>query len=232
MKTLGIIGGIGPESTVDYYRLITTRYREKETEGNYPSIIINSINLKVMLRMISAGALTDLVKFLIGEVQRLARAGANFGLFASNSPHLVFDELSRASPIPLLSIVETTCETAKTKGHQKLGLFGTRFTMQARFYRDVFAREGITVVTPTDEEQSYIHEKYMTELVNGVFSPETRRTLVEIVAQMTERERVDGIILGGTELPLILREVSTSPVPFLDTARIHAEAAAVKMLAA
>jgi len=126
MRTLGIIGGIGPESTVDYYRLIIAAYREQKQDGSYPAIIINSIDLNKIRDLVTAGALADLTEYLVAEVQRLARAGADFGLLAANTPHIVFDDIRRQSPIPLLSIVEATCEAAKSTRAEKTRVTGNK----------------------------------------------------------------------------------------------------------
>ena len=230
MKTLGIIGGIGPESTMDYYRQIIAAYREQKQDGSYPPIIINSIDLNKVRDLVTANVLTDLTAHLVAEVRRLARAGADFGLLAANTPHIVFDDLRRRSPIPLISIVEATCDAAKALSLKKLGLLGTRFTMQGRFFSDVFARAGITLTVPAADEQDYVHDKYMDELVNGIFLPETREGLLDIIGRLRKRERIDGVILGGTELPLILRDVSGQDIPFLDTTQIHVRAAVAQML--
>ncbi len=230
MKTLGIIGGIGPESTVDYYRLIVAAYREQRQDGSYPAIIINSIDLNKLRDLVTANALADLSEYLVAELQRLARAGADFGLLAANTPHIVFDDIRRQSPIPLLSIVEATCEAAKALGLKRLGLLGTRFTMQGRFYPDVFSAAAITLAVPTEDEQAYVHDKYMGELVNGIFLPETRERLLEIVDRLRGREGIEGAILGGTELPLLLRDAASRDIPFLDTTRIHVRSAVAQML--
>jgi aspartate racemase len=230
MKTVGIIGGIGPESTVDYYRLIIAAYREQRQDGSYPAIIINSIDLNKVRDLVTANALADLTEYLAAEVQRLARAGADFGLLAANTPHIVFDDIHQQSPIPLLSIVEATCEAAKALALRRLGLLGTRFTMQGRFFPDVFARAGMTLAVPTADEQDYVHDKYMDELVNGIFLPATREGLLEIIGRLRKREHIDGVILGGTELPLILRGVPGQDIPFLDTTQIHVRAAVAQML--
>jgi aspartate racemase len=223
MKIVGIVGGIGPESTIEYYRFIIARYREQQTDGSYPSIIINSIDLTKVLTWAAANELEALSDFLVGEIERLARAGADFGALASNTPHLVFDELRRRSPIPLISIVEATAGAAQTLGLKRVGLFGTGFTMKANFYPDIFARAGMTIIVPAEAEQGYIHEKYMTDLVNGIILPETRERLLAIVDQMKARDEIDGLILGGTELPLILRDAEHNGIPFLDTTKIHVE---------
>jgi len=230
MKTVGIIGGIGPESTVEYYRLIIASYREQKQDGSYPSILINSIDLKKMLDLIGANELAKVTEYLVDEVQRLARAGADFGLLASNTPHIVFDEIRRQSPIPLVSIVEATCEAAQALGLKRVGLFGTRFTMQGRFYPDVFSKEGITLAVPEQDEQEYIHDKYMSELVNGIILPETRERLLMIVDRLKERQGIQGLILGGTELPLILRDVLDRGIPFLDTTKIHVKRIVAQLL--
>lgn len=230
MKTVGIIGGVAPESTIEYYRLLIALYREKKRDGSYPPIIINSIDMKKMLDFITAKDLAGVTEYLLGEIKKLEKAGADFGLMASNTPHIVFEDIRRQSPIPLISIVEAACEAAYASRLRKVGLFGTRFTMQGRFYPEVFSRQGIALITPGLEDQEYIHEKYMSELVNGVFLAETRARLLTIVERMKERDGIQGLILGGTELPLILRDVSDRGIPFLDTTRIHVERVIAHML--
>lgn len=230
MKTLGIIGGIAPESTIEYYRLIIALYREQKRDGSYPPIIINSIDLKKMLDLISARELAGVTEYLLGEVTKLAHAGADLGLLASNTPHIVFEDIRRQSPIPLVSIVEATCQATQALALKRVGLLGTRFTMQGRFYPEVFSRQGITLRVPDLDDQDYIHDKYMSELVHGVFRDETRQRLLAIVDRLIEREGIQGLILGGTELPLILRDVSHRGIPFLDTTRIHVERAVAQML--
>jgi aspartate racemase len=224
MKTLGIVGGIGPEATVDYYRSLIRMWRVQRMDGSAPSILVNSIDLKKMLDLIAANKLSEVTAYLSGEIERLVRAGADVGLLAANSAHIVFDELQRRSSIPLISIVEATREAAEGLGLRRLGLFGIRLTMQGRFYPDVFSKAGISLIVPGENEQAYIHDKYMNELVNGVFLPETRDQLLTIVDRLAKQEHVQGLILAGTELPLILRDTN-SEIPFLDTTQIHVKAA-------
>jgi len=230
MKTVGIIGGIGPESTIDYYRAILAAYCEQRTDRSNPSIIINSIDLDKAREMFENNQIDAIVTYLTTELHRLSAAGAHFGVLSANTPHMVFDQLRQQSPIPLISIVEATCGAAKAMGLTKLGLLGTRFTMQGRFYPDVFSREGIQLVAPDPEEQAYIHEKYFAELVKGIFLPETRQRLLDIVNCMKERDYIEGVILAGTELPLILRGTAKPVVPFLDTTQIHVQAIVKELL--
>lgn len=230
MKRLGIVGGIAPESTVEYYRLIVAEYRARVTDGSYPPLVINSIDMNRMRGLIEAGELGLLVEYLLEEVRRLADAGAEFAFLASNTPHIVFDELERRSPVPLLSIVRAARDATVALGLKKVGLLGTRFTMGSRIYPEVFAEAGVEVVTPDEADQGYVHERYMGELIHGVFLPETREGLLAVIDRLNERERVEGLILGGTELPLILPAAEGRAMPFLDTTRIHAERAVAEMI--
>jgi aspartate racemase len=230
MKTLGIIGGLGPESTVDYYQKIIALYRERTGEGRYPEFIINSINLRKGLDFMDADDLPGMADYLLEGIGKLARAGADFGLISANTPHIVFDQLEPRSPIPLISIVEATCASAKARNLKRLGLFGTRYTMRGAFYAKVFSREGIELLIPEPNDQDYIHEKYMNELIPGKFLPETRAGLLAIVDRLKAKSDIDGVILAGTELPLTLRDADHNGVPFLDTTKIHVEAAVDEML--
>ena len=230
MATIGIIGGIGPESTIEYYRQIISLYREERSDGNYPSIFINSINIKRMLDMIAAGELEQTARFLSDEVETLARAGSSFGLIAANTPHIVFDRVQAASGIPLISIVEETCREAKALGLRRVALFGTTFTMRGRFYEKIFEKEAIEIVTPSADDESYIHENYMTELVHGVVLDETKAGLLGIVSRLKAEQKIEGLILGGTELSLILKDGDDAEIPILDTTRIHARSAVRELL--
>lgn len=230
MKTVGIIGGIGPESTIEYYRSIIASYRRQQPDGSAPSIILNSISVQELLAMMNRDDLPAVIDYLVPEIKRLAAAGANFALIAANTPHIVFDEVQRSSPIPLLSIVEATCAEAKTRAIKRAGLLGTRFTMQASFYPNVFSREGIALVMPDAGEQAYIHDKYVNELLKDVFLPTTRERLLEIIRRMREQGQIECVVLAGTELPLILSQGEAAGIPLLDTTKIHVEAAVARLL--
>ena len=224
MKIIGMIGGIGPESTIDYYKRLLDGAQKRNPGGPAPSIIINSIDLQKGLDLLGANKLDELTEYIVPEVIRLKNTGAEFGFLAANSPHIVFDDIARRSPIPLVSIVEATCVKAKARGFKKLGLFGTRFTMHGRFYPDTFTREGLQLTVPTADEQDYIHDKYINELIPGKFFPETRDGLLAIATRMKKEHGIQGLILGGTELPLILTDSSLLGIPFLDTMQIHVDA--------
>ena len=230
MKTLGIIGGLGPESTIDYYERIIALYRERTRDGSYPRFFIISVDLKRGLDFMEAGDLAGMAAYLLDGIVRLTDAGADFALISANTPHIVFDEVASKSPIPLISIVEATCAAAKALGLTQLALLGTRYTMQATFYPKVFSREGIQLLVPEPNDQDYIHDKYMNELVPGKFLAETRAGLLAIVDRMKAKSDIDGVILAGTELPLILSEPDRNGIPFLNTTKIHVKAAVTEML--
>lgn len=230
MKTVGLIGGIGPESTVEYYRFIIEAYRPLTDDGSYPSIIINSVNLTKLIALVTTNQLEKLTDELVSEVEKLAKAGAGFAAFASNTPHIVFDAVQSRSRIPLLSIVEATCKKVQQLGFTRVGLFGTRFTMQGRFYPEVFSLRGIDLIMPNEEDQAYIHEKYMSELLNNIFLPETRDRMIEIANNLKEQHAIEGLILGGTELPLLLRDAELARMTLLDTTRIHVDAIVSEMI--
>jgi aspartate racemase len=232
MKTLGIIGGIGPESTIEYYRLLIGRYREQAKDRHYPSMVLNSIDLQRLRDWFDAGQWSRVTEYLVAELKRLAQAGADFALLAANTPHIVFDDVQRQSPLHLLSIVAAARREAQRLGLRKLGLFGTGFTMQARFYPDEFEKAGLTIVLPEPDAQAYIHRKYMDELVEGVFLPETRDQLLKIVDHLRQQQGIQGLILGGTELPLILKGPEHDGLPLLDTTRLHVEEAVARLLEA
>ena len=223
-KMIGMIGGLGPESTIDYYRRLLEAYAARYPEQGALPIMINSLDVKKGLAMVGANQLKELTDYLLEGIGRLAKAGATCGLISANTPHIVFDELAGKSPIPLVSIVEATCAEAKRRKAGKVGLFGTRFTMQAQFYPKVFSREGITLVVPKPEEQEYIHDKYMNELIPGKFLDQTREGLLKIARRLKHEEGIEALVLGGTELPLILTDSSALGIPFLDTTQIHVNA--------
>ena len=229
MKTLGLIGGTGPESTIDYYRLLTAQYREK-ADGASPLVIINSVDLKRMIAWMAADELDKVTDYLAGHFEKLQRAGVDFAALTANTPHIVFDELQQRTSLPLVSIVEAACDRVKSLGIKRVALFGTRYTMQAPFYPKVFSRTDIKLVTPNEEEQAYIHEKYFGELLKDTFLPETRTRFLAIADEMKAREGIEAVILGGTEIPLLLRADEHNGIQLLDTTRIHVDRLIEEML--
>ncbi|MBN1295124.1 MAG: amino acid racemase [Candidatus Latescibacteria bacterium] len=220
MKKIGIIGGLGPESTLVYYKGIIEAFKADCSVKGYPEMSIESIDLWAFTALAEQGK-WDAIADLIGRKCELLRAsGANFGAIATNTPHKVFPQIQAQTSLPLLSIVEATCEYASVKGLRKLGLMGTRFTMESDFYHKVFEPKEITIVTPQENDRNYIHAKLYSEIEFGIVKSETKRQFISIVERLEKTHRIEGLILGCTELPLILKPEDIG-ISYLDTTAIH-----------
>jgi len=222
MKTIGIIGGIGPESTVDYYKEIISAFINNHADLAYPEIIVYSANMNELMEFVNAQEWDRLSEWLLKKIYSIHLAGAEFAAIASNTPHIVFDEIKSKSPIPLLSIVESTCAKAQYMELKNIGLMGTKLTMEADFYKKPFISKGISVVVPSEEEQKFIHHKLFSEIELGILKESTREELLAIAKRMVDENGIDSLILGCTELPLILTK-SQFGIPFLNTTAIHCE---------
>lgn len=176
-----------------------------------------------MLDLIGKGEFEAVSRYLATEVKKLEHAGAEFGVLASNTPHIVFDQVRELSQLPLISIVEATGQKIADTGLKKVALFGTKFTMQGGFYGEVLSKKGIQVLTPDETDQQFIHDKYMGELVKGIILDETRTELIGVIEKMKRKDTVQGLILGGTELPLILGPGDVAGIHVFDTTEIHVE---------
>ncbi|OQX23773.1 MAG: aspartate racemase [Desulfobacteraceae bacterium IS3] len=221
MKKIGIIGGIGPESTLDYYKRIISAFQSQDAD--YPEIIIYSANLTELMQILNANAWGRLTEWLLDKIESLHRAGAEFAVIGSNTPHIVFDELISKSPLPMLSITEETCRKAQFLGLKKLGLLGTKFTMSSDFFKKPFHNKGMSVVVPEEEDQTLIHHRLFSEIELGIIKDSTREELLAIVRRMIAKYGIDSVILGCTELPLILDKDEYEGILFLNTTAIHAE---------
>ena len=228
MTSVGLVGGLGPESTIDYYRRILAEW-QRERPGTSPSIVIDSLDVQHGLHLVGTDR-PGLVEYLLSSLRRLAGAGVDFVGIAANTPHIVFDELASLSPVPIVSIVEVCADEAQQRGLRRLGLLGTGFTMGAPFYPEVFARRGMTVVPPNEKERPWLHDRYIGELLVGTFRDETRDAVVAIVRRLAAEEAIDGVILGGTELPLLLRDSTVAGLPTLDTTALHVAAIVKRLL--
>jgi aspartate racemase len=222
MTTVGLIGGLGPETTIDYYRRIFAAWQATDPTSA-PSLIIDSIDVQKVFRLVASDR-EGLADYLSASVDRLARAGASFGAITANMPHLVFDEVSARSPMPLISIIETCADEARRRGLRCVALLGTRFTMEASIYPDVLRRYDIDVVIPDETERVFIHHHYVNEMLSGVFRDEVRERVVSIVSRLRDAEHVDGVILGGPELTLLLPYETIAEIPALNTTAIHVDA--------
>ena len=222
MKSVGLVGGLGPESTIDYYRRILAAW-ERVEPSTAPSIVIDSLDVQRALRLVATDH-SALIVYLLASLQRLAAAGVDFIAMTANTSHIVFDELAQLSLVPLLSIVEVCAREAQRRRLRRLLLLGTRFTMEAPFYGEVFARDGMTVIVPSDEDRTWVHARYIEQLLKGDFRDATRAEFISLIGRMRDVHGIDGVILGGTELPLLLRADVVSEVPVLDTTALHVDA--------
>lgn len=222
MATVGLVGGLGPESTIDYYRRLLQAW-ERVDPSSAPSIVIDSLDVRRGLHLVEHDrpALTD---YLLASLRRLAGAGVEFAAMTANTPHIVFDELAARSPVPLVSMIEVCADEARRRGLHRLALLGTRFTMEAQFYPTVFARHRIAVLAPGETDRAWIHARYVGELLKGEFRDATRAEFTRLVARLRDEQGIDGVILGGTELPLLLPDAAIAGVPALDTTALHVAA--------
>lgn len=224
MKKIGIIGGMGPEATVDYYKEIINAFKDGSGNLNYPEIIIYSVNLSEFVALMKDKKYDQVVRNLVGKIEGLKRCGAEFAALSANTPHLLFDRINELSPLPLISIVESTCSETITRGFRRPGLFGTGFTMNATFYQDVFEKNGIDVILPGKHDREIIDHKVFSEIELGIFKDETRETLINFIEKMVRQDHIDSLILGCTEFPLILTEPVYAGIPMLNTTKIHVDA--------
>lgn len=222
MTTVGMVGGLGPESTIDYYRRVLEAW-QRDDPSTAPSIVIDSLDVRRGLHLVENDR-PGLTEYLLASLRRLAGAGVDFAVMTANTPHIVFDELAARSPVPLVSIVEVCAEEARRRRLHRLALLGTRFTMEAPFYPAVCARYGIAVVIPNDADRAWIHARYVGELLEGEFRDDTRQQFISLVGRLRKDEDIDGMILGGTELPLLLTTPIIAGVPALDTTALHVAA--------
>ncbi|MFX1519742.1 MAG: aspartate/glutamate racemase family protein [Promethearchaeota archaeon] len=220
VKRIGILGGISYESTIKYYELILRKYYEQKRDYYYPEIVIFSLNFQKFTDFENENNRRKYIQYILKGIDSLEKAGVEFILMAANSPHAVFEELEILSNVPLLSIVKVTAEKAKQEGMKKLLLLGIKFTMQSSFYQNTCKKHGIEVIVPTEDEQNDINRIIFDELVIGIFKNESKNKLLEIIGNY----EVDGVILGCTELPLILKQKDTN-VKLLNTLEIHVKAA-------
>jgi len=224
MKTIGIIGGLGPEPTIEYYKTIITTFREKSKTNNSPEMIIYSLNLQKFLHMMETRQKQKASEYILKGIQNLHAAGADIALIAAGTPHIFLDKIQNDSPIPVLSMIEETVKVVLKKDLNRVGIMGTKYLMQSDPFQKIFSRYGILTIVPNVKEQEYIHNKLVDELQFGRIVESTRQGMLDIVKRMIDENIIQGLILGCTELPLILSD-NMLDIPFFDTIKIHVESA-------
>jgi len=220
MKKLGIIGGLGPESTIIYYKKIISAFSDSFSTSGNPEIIIDSVDLNNFLQLAENGNWDIIINQLSESAERLYNAGANFGVLASNTPHKVFSEIQNKTKLPLIDLIEETAIQSKSLDIKAVGLLGTGFTMKSDFYKKAFETKGIKLFTPNIENIEYIHNKIFTELEFGVVKDENKSRFIQIINNLINEHNIEGIIMGCTELPLIIQP-NDIDIHYIDTTDVH-----------
>jgi aspartate racemase len=229
VKTIGLIGGMSWESTVPYYRTINRAVGERLGGLHSAKVALYSVDFHDIEQLQHAGRWAESGEILADAARAVRRAGADVLVLCTNTMHKVAAQIEAAVDIPLLHIADATAARVKAAGLTRIGLLGTRFTMEEDFYRGrLEARHGLTVLTPPADQRALVHSVIYGELCLGNVRDESRRGFQQVVADLVARE-VQGVILGCTEIGLLLRP-DDAPVPLFDTATIHAEAAALYAL--
>lgn len=223
MKKLGLIGGIGPESTILYYRKIIHGVQARMGKENLPRVSIESLSAFQVFSFCRSGRLDDLERYVLDAIRSLAAGGAEMVALTGNTPNIVLDQVRLQTPIPVISAIDATCDEAVRRGLSSLGLLGTVFTMTNSFFKEPLERRGIKVVVPSDTKIAYIQSKIEAELEHGVVKEDTQADFISIIEDLRIAAGIDQVALACTELPLILSDMN-SPVPCLDTMEIHVKA--------
>lgn len=219
MQKIGLIGGIGPESTVSYYRQIVQEVKEKMGEKVLPRLSIETLSAFQVFSFCKAGQFDALADYVLEAIDCLAAAGAKHAALTGNTPNVVLEKLKARSPIPLISAIDATLTESKLRNVKKIGLLGTVFTMTNTFFKIPFENSGIEIITPDEKQMTYIQDRIEAELEHGVITDATRSGFVDIIDSM-RANGIEQVILGCTELPLLLND-ENCPIPCLDTVKLH-----------
>lgn len=220
MRKLGLVGGTGPESTLDYYREVTFGVHRRLGDGHFPELTVDSLDLPKAVAYCANGQVDELVGYELESIAHLQAAGCEVVALTAGTMHMVYDEVAARSPLPMVSMLDAVRDEVLRRQYGTVGLLGTIFTMNGGFFARPLCDADITVVTPDEEEKAFINHAIYDELEEGVVRDETRERLVSIIERMQVRDGVEAVILGCTELPMILND-EVSPVPTLDAMRIH-----------
>ena len=224
MKKIGLVGGMTPESTTAYYQLLIDLGRKSWDDPLHnPVVLIYSIDLAEIVAHQNVGDSDRVVYVLVDALERLRAAGAEIGALTANTPHVFFDRIRAGTALPLISIVDTALARARDLGVRRALLLGTKATMEGPMYPEAFAAASIEIVLPDEDDRSFINASIYSDLAAGVVTAELRDRYLGICRSRLERDDIDAVILGCTEIPLVLQPDDLS-IPLIDTARCHAEA--------
>ena len=222
MKKVGIVGGLGPASTIDYYRGIIEGFRSVNGDDQYPEIVIDSINMAELVKHIEAQDYNSVAGQLLKSISNLERARADFAAIASNSPHIVWDLIKNKTPIPLISIIDATCDHIMSCNYQQVLIFATKFTMKNGLYSRALSGREIDWILPEEEDIEMLGDIIYPNLENGIVLETHKKKMIAIAEKYIERHKADSLLLGCTEIPLMIKPGDVS-VPVINTTEIHIE---------
>jgi aspartate racemase len=222
-KCIGIIGGLSPESTTYYYQYITREYTNRCSDYSYPEIIIYSVDFQKYIDWGSSGNWGAVEDDLVKAIGAISKAGAEFGIIATNTMHYVFDSVQSRVDLPLISLVDEVAKHVKNQGITKIGLLGTKLTMSKQFYPKALESYGIETLVPNQEDQKIVHEIIFKELTKGIIKLDSKAKYIDIINELSDFG-AQGVILGCTEIPLLIKD-SDIKISVIDSSLVHAKAA-------
>lgn len=223
MKKVGIIGGLGPASTLEYYKDIIERVRAIKGEEIYPEISLESISLSEFLKSIEEGDYDKAVLKLLRAIDNLKSSDAEFVAIASNTPHIVLDKVLEKSSLPIMSIVDANAEYIKEKNYKRVMIIGTKYTMKSRLYEKALRSYNIETFIPSEEDMDTIYGIITPNLENGIVIPAQKSKMIQISEKYIKKYNADSILLGCTEIPLMIKDKDMS-VPVISTTDVHINA--------
>jgi len=222
MKKIGIIGGLSFESTLEYYKIIARSYNKIVGGSASPNLVIDSLDLQKVTDWFVTGEWDKVLEELVLSANNLIAAKADVIILATNTPHIVFNELKKKVSKPMISIMDAVAKEIKKQNLKKVGLIGTKFTMQSDYYPKAFEKYDLEIVTPIPEDQKIINEIIYKELTFHVLTETSREKYLEVIYRLNEMG-AEGVILGCTEIPLLIKQEDCK-IPVFDTATIHSHA--------
>ena len=223
MKTIGLIGGVSWVSTIEYYRILNQKINQQLGGESSAQMIINSVNFEEVYPMLKAGEWEAITAYMTKKAAAMKDAGAEILAIGSNTISRIGRPVAQSTGLQLVDIYECTAQAIKNKGLKKVALLGTAFTMTNPFYHEAYKQLGVETVAPNETEKTLIHEVIMVELTKAIFTEASKTAYLNIIEKMRERDQIEGVILGCTEIPLLIKQ-SDSELPFFDTTEIHANA--------
>ena len=222
MKKIGLIGGVGPVSTVNYYLELNRLYHNDFGVNEYPEIVIDSLSLNKVTTALADERYDIVCEILKKSADILRNAGAECVAICSNTPHIVLNQIVDELPLPIVSIVDANVQAVKNGGYKNVLVLGTLATMQSGMYQSILAENGISSVTPSAEDQQTIADIIFPNLENGIVDPDERLEILALVEKYVAYQSVDAVLLACTELPLIIKPADLT-IPVIDTALVHAK---------